>query len=342
MKTTFLWIAFVANAAMIAQAKADVIRRGGGGVHAGAAPHVAAIAPASARPGGFSSRRSMPVRGFGGMTYPVQRYSAFAMRPSQSAVFRRPNIYPNRVTYTRSGPFTAVTIRQPNQINRFPRFANYGNRAVTGVWNQRNTRSQFRNGNNHLRSDWQKHVFAQRSGDWHRDWDRHSHHWWNGHRCCFMNGTWVIFDVGFDPGWPYGYYPEDYYGYGSPYSGYDVPNSYDYQPNYYDPGDYQGQMYYDQNSSPDQSEGYYDSSVYQSEADTDQNGYQDYSNHITVAAAQERLARQGYYRGETDGVLSPEMQKALKRYQTTNSLRVTGNLDTETLTVMGLLKGESY
>ena len=157
-----------------------------------------------------------------------------------------------------------------------------------------------------------------------------------------MNGTWVIFDVGFDPGWPYGYYPEDYYGYGSPYSGYDVPNSYDYQPNYYDPGDYQGQMYYDQNSSPDQSEGYYDSSVYQSEADTDQNGYQDYSNHITVAAAQERLARQGYYRGETDGVLSPEMQKALKRYQTTNSLRVTGNLDTETLTVMGLLKGESY
>jgi peptidoglycan hydrolase-like protein with peptidoglycan-binding domain len=63
---------------------------------------------------------------------------------------------------------------------------------------------------------------------------------------------------------------------------------------------------------------------------------------MTVVAAQERLARQGYYRGETDGVLSPEMQKALKHYQITNGLRATGNLDTETLTVMGLRKDASY
>src|SRR5262245_49293821 len=81
-----------------------------------------------------------------------------------------------------------------------------------------------------------------------------------------INGTWVIFNVGFDPLWPYWYYPDDYYGYGSPYYGYDVPYSYDYQPNDYDSGDYQGQMYYDQDSYPDQSQGYYDSTVYQSQA----------------------------------------------------------------------------
>jgi peptidoglycan hydrolase-like protein with peptidoglycan-binding domain len=101
-------------------------------------------------------------------------------------------------------------------------------------------------------------------------------------------------------------------------------------------------MYYDQNSYPDQSEGYYDSSGYQTQLGTDENGYQDYSNYMTVVAAQERLARQGYYRGETDGVLSPEMQKALKHYQITNGLRATGYLDTETLMVMGFRKNASY
>ena len=193
-------------------------------------------------------------------------------------------------------------------------------------------------------------MFGQRSGDWHRDWDRHSDHWWNGHRCCFINGSWVIFNVGFYPWWPWDY-PDDYYysngipynGYSSPYSGYD-PYSYNYDPGDYNSGDYQGQMYYDQNSYPDQSQGYYDSSVYQAEAYYDPNGYSDQSqsNYSIVVAAQERLARQGYYRGETDGVLSSEMQKAVKRYQITNGLRPTGYLDSETLGVMGLRKGASY
>ena len=55
-----------------------------------------------------------------------------------------------------------------------------------------------------------------------------------------------------------------------------------------------------------------------------------------------RLARQGYYRGETDGVLSAEMQNAIRRYQSTNGLRQTGDLDSDTLTVMGLSQGTSY
>ncbi|HVD95644.1 MAG TPA: peptidoglycan-binding domain-containing protein [Candidatus Limnocylindria bacterium] len=154
----------------------------------------------------------------------------------------------------------------------------------------------------------------------------------------------MIFNVGFYPWWP-SYYPDDYYyAYGSPYSGYDVPYSYDYQPGYDNSGDYQGQMYYDQNSYPDQSQNYYDSSVYQTEAYYDPNTYSDQSqsNYSIVVAAQERLARQGYYHGETDGALSPEMQKAIKRYQITNGLRASGYLDTQTLSVMGLRKSASY
>lgn len=340
MKTKLLSVALLASAATIAQANPGSLPR--------KPRRVSRRRDCTRRLGGFSSMRSLPTRSFGGrMISPGQRYSPFAMRPSRPAVFRRPNMYPGRITYARSGPFTAASI---SQTNRFPRFANHRNPAAASVWNQPNRGSQLRNRNNHLRGDWQKHAFAQRSGDWHRDWDRHSDHWWNGHRCCFINGTWVIFDVGFDPWWPYWGYPDDY-AYGYPYSGYDYPNydynypySYDSQPSYYDSGDYQGQMYYDQNGYPDQSQGYYDSSVYQTESyyDPNNDSNQLQSNYSVIVAAQERLAGEGYYRGETDGVLSPEMQKAVKRYQSTNGLRATGYLDTDTLAVMGLRKSASY
>jgi hypothetical protein len=156
----------------------------------------------------------------------------------------------------------------------------------------------------------------------------------------------VIFNLGFSPWWP-SYYPDDYYydygfpndGYGSSTYGYDYPNSYNY-----DPGDYQGQTYYDQNSYGNQSQGYYDSSVYQTEVYDDPNGdsEESQSDYSTIVAAQERLARQGYYRGETDGELSAETQKALRRYQSANGLRQTGYLDSDTLAVMGLANGTSY
>jgi putative peptidoglycan binding protein len=361
MKPKFLLVALVASAAMNAQANPIAYHGGGGGFHGSAVAHSAPAVHAPMRAGGFSSFHSAPMRAYGGRPlYSGQRYSSFGMRSYRPTAFRRPSIYPNRVTITRSGPYTAATIGQPSQSNRFPRVANYRNPAATSVWNQRNSGSQFRSGNNRLRGDWQKHVFAQGSGDWHRDWDRHSDHWWNGHRCCFLNGSWVIFNIGFDPWWPYsGSYP-DYYAYGSPPYGYDPGyyNSGDYQGQmyydqngypdqsqpYYDSGDYQGQMDYDQNSYPDQSQGYYDSTVYQPDAYYDPNGYSDQSqsNYSIVVTAQERLAREGYYHGETDGALSPEMQKAVKRYQITNGLRPTGYLDSETLGVMGLRKGASY
>ena len=356
MKTKSLSVALVASAAMIAQANPGAYRGSGGGLRGGAVAHRAPAARAPVRAGGFSSFHSMPMRSFGGgMTYPRQRYSSFGMRSYRPTAFRPPSIYPNGVTITRSGPYTAATIGQPG--NRFPRYANYRSPAATSVWNQRNSGSQFRNGNsfrngnNRLRADWQKHVVAQHPGDWHRDWNRHSDHWWNGHRCCFINGSWVIFSIGFDPWWSYGGYYPDYYAYGSPYSGYDYPYydysypySYDSQPGYYDSGDYQGQMYYDQTGYPDQSQDYYDSSVYQTEAYYEPNGYSDqsYSNYSTVVAAQERLAREGYYRGESDGAFSPEMRQALWAYQRSHGLRITGYLNRDTLAAMGLRREASY
>ena len=161
----------------------------------------------------------------------------------------------------------------------------------------------------------------------------------------------MIFSLGFSP-WLPSYYPYDYDyfydngfpndGYGSSTYGYDYPNSNNYPD--YNSGDYQGQMYYDQNGYPDQSQGqgYYDSGVYQTEVYDDPNGDESQSADSIIVAAQERLARQGYYRGETDGVLSAEMQKAIRRYQSTNGLRQTGDLDSDTLAVMGLSKGTSY
>jgi Putative peptidoglycan binding domain len=368
MKTKSLSVALLASAVTIAQANPGSVHRGGGGVragaggfHGGAVAHGAPAAHAPMRPGGVSSFHPAPARTYGSRpVYSGQRYSPFGMRSSPSFAYRRPYVSPSRGSFTRSGPYTVATIPQGNRIAPF---ANHRNPAVTSAWNQRNTGMQFRNGNNlrnantlrngnnHLRGDWQKHVFGQRSGNWHRDWDRHSDHWWNGHRCCFINGSWVIFSAGFYPWWPWEY-PDDYYydygfpndGYGSSTYGYNYPYSNNYDPGYYNSGDYQGQMYYDQNSYPDQSQGYYDSSVYQAESYYDPYGYSDQSqsNYSTIVAAQERLAREGYYRGETDGAQSPEMQKAVRRYQITNGLRPTGQLDSDTQAVMGLPKGASY
>src|SRR5438876_11617833 len=138
MKTKFLWFALTVSAATIAQANPGAYRGGGGSFHRGGVAHAAPAAHAPARAGGFSSMHSMPTRSFGGrMIYPGHRYSSFGMRSYRPTGFRQPSIYPNRGTFTLSRPFTAATIRPPNQSQRFQRFANYRNPAVTSVWNQR-------------------------------------------------------------------------------------------------------------------------------------------------------------------------------------------------------------
>jgi hypothetical protein len=356
MKRKLLGLALIASAATIAQANPGNVQRSGTAFHGGAVARGAPAAHAPIHPGGVSSFRSAaPARMYGGRpVYSGQRYSSFGLRSSPSSAYRRPYISSNRGSFTRSGPYTIANVPHGNRVAPF---ANRRNQTATNVWNQRTIRNQFsnrgnlpntnrfRNGNNHLRGDWHKHVFAQRSGNWHRNWDHHSDHWWNGHRCSFINGSWVVFNVGFYPWWP-SYYPDDYYydygfpndGYGSSTYGYDYPYSYNYDSGDYNSGDYQGQMDYDQNSYPDQSQGYYDSTVYETEAKDDPNGDRDeaQSESSNIVAAQERLARQGYYHGETNGVLSAEMQKAISRYQSTNGLRQTGYLDNDTLAIMGL------
>ena len=180
----------------------------------------------------------------------------------------------------------------------------------------------------------QNHVFAQRSADWNRNWDRRRDHFWNGHRCRFVNGSWFIFDIGFFPwfGWPfYDYYAYDYYPYGYPYGyGYGYPYRYGY-----DSGASYGSSYYDQNGydSSYDNQGGYDSSNY------NRNGYG--SNDRSAVAAeiadlQDKLATAGYYHGRIDGVLGPETRHALVRYQSDKGLEPSGNLTPDTLRSLGL------
>src|SRR5216683_164438 len=210
------------------------------------------------------------------------------------------------------------------QTNRFGEMqVQRGNRtAQFGTGGRNRTIGNISPGHNH--------VFAQRSADWNRNWDRHHDHFWNGHRCRFVNGSWFIFDFGFFPwfGWPF----YDYYPYGYPYYGYGYPygSGYGYDSGAYDGSYYGGQNGYD---SSNYDQGGYDSSNY------NRNGYG--SNDRSAVAAeiadlQDKLATAGYYHGRIDGVLGPETRHALVRYQSDKGLEPSGNLTPDTLRSLGL------
>jgi hypothetical protein len=235
---------------------------------------------------------SSPRFGGGSMITRSQRFSSTGLRSTPTS-FRQRYINSSGDGSVVQRQFTPRTLSDGNRLARFENSRardlgttrtshenrvgsiGSGNRAVAGAGN---------------------HLFARRSGDWHRDWDRHSDHWWHGHRCRWVNNCWFIFDLGFFPwyGYPYDYY--DPYSYG------------------YDPGVYEGQNSYDQ--------GAYDSS--------------DQSADSTVAAAQDRLARQGYYHGQIDGVFGPETRRAIMRFQSAHGLGATGYLTMETRQSLGL------
>src|SRR5207302_11187356 len=220
---------------------------------------------------------------------------------------------------------TDRTFNRTGGQNSFARTEN--NRSLGTL--QGTGRNRFTN-NNRVQTG--QHVFARRAADWHRDWDRHSDHWWHGHRCRWVNNSWFIFDFGFVPwyGWSYYdaypydyYYPYGYEGYGYGTYGYD-PGVYD-QSNYYDQG---GNNYNDQSNYSDQG----DPNSY------DQGRNAPRSNErsaITVADVQDQLTRAGYYHGKIDGVLGPETRHALVRYQSDKGLRVTGSLTMETQQSLG-------
>ena len=249
------------------------------------------------------------MRSFAGnrLLYSGQRFSNVARQMPRSMEFRSHSVSSN------AGAIHAYQFAQGNnyRVDRLSRFSNGGNHTLANVRSERNRQlrnGQFRNGNATLRSDWRKHVFAQHSASWAKGWDRGHDHWWHGHRCHFVSGSWFVFDVGFDPWWPWWYYPYRYYGYGYAY-----PYSYDYDPGYFD------------------SDAYYDNG-----------GYADQSGSSTIAAVQERLAREGYYRRQIDGVFGSETRAAIADYQSNHSLRVTGVLTNETLAALGLRSVASY
>src|SRR5205807_2541012 len=145
MKTKLSAVALVASAFTIAQANPGGVHAVAGGSHRGAVGRSAPAVHAPMRPGGVSSFRSTPMRSPGSRPfYSVQRSPSFGMRSSPSSAYRRP-FYSSRGSVMRSGPYTVATIPQRNRVAPF---ANRSNPAVTSVWNQRNTGTQFRNRNN--------------------------------------------------------------------------------------------------------------------------------------------------------------------------------------------------
>jgi hypothetical protein len=247
---------------------------------------VAAPAPAPAHGAGPALHSGSGNFRYGGgpMISPSQRFSSY-----RGPVAGQRRFAPGAVTGSYNpARFTSARSRNPGTARS-------------------NAFTSNRNGTRGLANATNNHVFARHSASWQPNWNRHGDHWWHGHRCRFVNGSWFIFDLGFYP-W-YGY-PYDYYA----YNGYD-PYSYGSDYGYgdgYDPGAYQdgGTPYYD-NQGVDES----------SNQNTDS----------TVAAVQARLARQGYYRGQIDGVLGPATRRALLTYQRRNGLRATGSLTGETL-----------
>ena len=58
-----------------------------------------------------------------------------------------------------------------------------------------------------------------------------------------------------------------------------------------------------------------------------------------IIGAQTRLARQGYYRSDIDGIYGPGMEAAVRAFQSHEGLEPTGALDMETLASLRLLPG---
>ena len=276
--------------------------RGGGSV---AAPAIGRSRGGAA----YSGARFMPMRNFAGSRiYSAPRFSNGAMRtPAFSQRYYSPNGGATISRQFRPGNF--------NGVNRSAGFSSGRNQSTANSQHNNFTAGRVR-GNN-LRPNWRNHVVAQHPANWHRDWDRDHDHFFHGHRFVFIDGFWWGFDFGFSPFW-WGGWPYDYYGY-DPY-GYGYDPGYGYGPGYYDygSGSYQGQPY-------------------------DQNGYS--SNQDTessVAAVQDRLSQEGYYRGQIDGVFGPETRRALARYQRSHGLRATGEMTPDTLGAMGLQRVARY
>jgi Putative peptidoglycan binding domain len=299
MKTKFYWVALLASAALIAQAKA-------GGYH-GNGGHFAG-------PRSVPSIHSAPVRNFGGgrMNYSGQRFSSVGRQLPSSAALSHYYMNSNRGASPRTSQFTHGNI---NHGDRLPRFSNGTRPAIANSGREENRAGQVRSRSS-LPANWRNHIVAQHSGDWHRDWDRTRDHRWHGHSCRFINGSWVIFDLGF--------YPDSY-----SYHGYDYASDYSADP-------YGSDYASDYSADPNGYDSTNDSSIYQGEENDETGSAGQVTDSTIVADAQEQLTRRGYYRGAIDGILGQETRRAIIRYQSDHGLTVTGRLNTDMLHALGL------
>lgn len=270
MKPKFYWLALIVSAALIAQAQAGGHRGGGFAIAAHPAP----------------AFHSAPRTNFGGRRFiaPGPRFSSYRA----PMAFREQRFGGPDRAFARSRQF--ATARANHRTDAARTVAGNESRLT------RNGQASGHRFENRGANVAREHVFAHRTASWHRDWDRHRDHFWNGHRCRFVNGEWFIYDIGFYPDdyW----YPSDYYSYQS------------------------GSGVYE-NDADNYSQDTYDSS--------NQN-----TDSTIAADAQEQLARRGYYRGEIDGILGPETRRAIMRYQSSHGLSVTGRLNMDMLHALGL------
>jgi hypothetical protein len=76
---------------------------------------------------------------------------------------------------------------------------------------------------------------------------------------------------------------------------------------------------------------YYDSDLYPYADDQTPEAVTTAPSTSTVVAVQQKLARLGYYHGQIDGIAGAETQKAIRRFQSTDKISVTGRIDDQTL-----------
>lgn len=220
------------------------------------------------------------------------------------------------------------------------RIAN-GNSASQGTGNNQQL-TQAKNPNR-VSGSARNHVFTHRSDKWHSDWDHNRDHLWHGHLCHFAHHVWIVYDVGFYPWWYY-QYPYDY-GYApDSFDSNDTlpepnPSRYSYAtvgPTYYNAGQNDGAQY-DQGQYETQ-----DDSQAENDNQSDDSSPADRDIAAeTVSAAQDELAREGYYHGPIDGVFSPDTHRAVSDFQKDNDLNVTGYLSRETRNALELDEGET-
>jgi Putative peptidoglycan binding domain len=288
----------------------------------------ATVAYAGGQRPGFSASRATVSRGGGAQARPAVRgFNRGFQRPSYNwAAGNRINNFARTQNWNR----TAVNLnRTRTTLDRgtvnLNRTAANLNRASTRPLTSTTTWNRFNRNTTAFNNNWSgSHRFGNggfnRGGNW----------WRNHHRGCDNN---FIFFGGFGfplflSAWDFGFFPTAYY----PYYPYSTPYVYDPYYPYYGSAGYPG--YIDGGYPADP--GYQDNGYVG--PNDDRSGYNrdGAERGSVVAQVQERLAKEGYYKGDIDGVAGSRTYYAIRSYQRDHNLQVDGRINDELLGEMGL------